>query len=129
MFQRVKNKFKELPAKFFLIMGIIFISVITAIPILLNFIDKKIDNSVDYKMVIERYKNCIHCQSITGENPKFERASYLSNGHSPRNYSYVINVNGINEKATIKSELEKTGNDLEITSWVYKHNDTLIKMD
>lgn len=129
MYRRIKNKFRELPPKFFLIAGIVLITVLITVPILLNYIGGSIDKSLDYKMVIGNYSKCEPCRALTGEKPKFERTSYIGEGYSPRTYSYVIDVTGNNQNATIKAELIKVQETFEIVEWTYSNNDTSIVME
>ena len=129
MYRRINNKFRELPPKFFLIAGIVLVVVIIAVPILLHYINGRIDDSSDYKMVLDQYSTCVPCKTFTGEKPEFERTMYSSEGYSPRKYSYAINVLGNNNKATIKAELVKTGKTFEITEWTYSNSDTSIVID
>jgi hypothetical protein len=129
MYRRIINKFKELPPKFFLIAGIAWVVVLIAVPILLHYINGRIDESPDYKMVLDQYSTCDSCKTFTGEKPKFERVSYSSEGYSPRKYSYVINVTGVRENAIIKAELRKIGESYEIIKWMYSNSDTSIVID
>lgn len=129
MYRRINNKFKELPPKFFLIAGIVLITVLITVPILLNYIDGRIDKSLDYKMVIDNYSKCDPCKTLTGEQPKFQRTSYKSEGNASRTYSYVIAVTGNGQNATIEAELIKVHETFEIVEWTYSNSDTSIVME
>lgn len=129
MYRRINNKFKELPPKFFLIAGIVFVVVLIAVPILIQYIDGRIDESSDYNMVIDHYNNCDACKTFTGEKPKFERTSYFSEGFSPRTYSYVVSVMGNRQNATITAELIEARESYEIVRWTYSNSDTSILID
>ncbi|MCJ8291163.1 MAG: hypothetical protein HRT58_15675 [Crocinitomicaceae bacterium] len=129
MYRRINNKFKELPPRFFLIAGVVLVAVLITVPILIKYIDGRIDKSPDYRMVLDQYSNCTSCKTFTGEKPKFERISYSSEGNSFRKYSYVINVTGNNQNATINAELRKSEETYEIVHWTYANQDTSILID
>jgi hypothetical protein len=126
MYRKVKNKFQELPPRFFKITAIALILVLIAVPILLKYTNQRIDESIDFNMVIDQYSKCHSCKTFTGEKPRFVRTSYSSSGYSPRKYLYVLNVEGNNQNATIKAELRKLKDSYEIVDWTFTNQDTSI---